>query len=188
MRDLIRFWLDHCQSSRAYSLLEEHGYIHNSYMHGDIGGLNARMSGRFFELDENGEFMIAQAVWRDTPSPSNPVGDPILYDIIAFHPGRPNKWYFLRGEPGLILGEKAHHRASLFDEPLIIHSNPFSWLTSGCVGSVLLDHHGLNQLYGLHEIICENVEHGTRIETGLSIYYKTNMPRFSVPALTENRV
>lgn len=73
----------------------------------------------------------------------------------------------------------------MFGEPLQLHSSPLAWLQSGCKGSVLLDHRGLNHLYGLQDVVCEDVAHGTRIERGLALYHKRNFPRLSVPASRE---
>ena len=185
---MIEFWLRRHQSKEAYALLKEHDYEHDWIKHGDLSGFSVRVSGKFFEPDEDGDFMIVQAVWDDPPSPSNWVENPILQDIICWHPEKPQQWYFLRGEAGVILGEKALFESSLFREPLTLHSTPFDWLKSGCEGSALLDHHGLNKLYGLKGVICEDIEHGTRIEKGLSMYYRTHMPQIAVPTLMENRV
>ena len=184
--DNISFWLDYCQAPKAYTLLEKHGYKHDSIQHGDIGGIKAKISGKFFERCERGNFMIAQAIWEDTPSISNLVEEPILFDIITWHPESHHRWYFLRGEHGLILSERSVFESSIFGDPLTLHSTPFAWLKSGCQGSVLLDQHGLNRLYGLNEVICENTDHGKRLERGLSMYYMKNMPRLSV--IKENRV
>lgn len=176
----ISFWLNHCQSDHAYSLLAQYGYKHDWIKHGDIGGITARISGRFFEWDKDGDFYIAQPIWRDIPSGKNLVTEPILYDVIAWTPSNPAQWYFLRGEHNLILGEKAMHRASICNEPIQLHATPFAWLKAGCRGSVLLDCHGLDRLYGLSEVVCESVDQGKRIKKGLSMYYLKNMPRLSV--------
>jgi hypothetical protein len=167
--DNTSFWLNCCQSSKAHKVLRHHSYNHDPIKHGDLGGIKARISGKFFEWDRDGDFYIAQAVWREAPSLNNPVEFPILYDIIAWQPDSPHQWYFLRGEAGLVLGEKSLSRANLIDEPLRLHSTPMAWLKSGCKGSVLLDHYGLGKLYGLQNIICENIEHGTRLERDLSM-------------------
>lgn len=184
MSDMIKFWLNECchLQSKASNLLESYQYKHDWIRHGDIGGIHAKPTGKYFEPDETGELFIAQGVWYDPPSLHNSVEEPLLFDVIAWHPENPRQWYFYHGEMGLILGERAYFEASLFDEHLSLYSTPFSWLRSGCKGSVLLDHHGLNRLYRLKEVVCEDVAHGTRIEKGLSLYYLQNMPRLSIPA------
>ncbi len=183
---LVSFYINHCfATERAEILLQSYGYEHNALSFGYVGGSNVKTSGRYFEPNAEGEFMIVQAVWHDIPSMDNPLAedDLLLFDLICWHPKEPRKWYFLRGEAGLILGEKAMFEASVFEKPLQLHRTPFAWLQSGCRGSVLLDHHGLNRLYGLQsEVICENIEHGERIEKGLSLYYRKNMPRITIPA------
>lgn len=184
----ISFWLNNCQSDHAYKTLSDYGYEHNWILHGDIGGIHARISGKYFEPDEDGDFFIAQPVWESQPCLYNYVEEPILYDIIAWHPSKPGDWYFYRGETGLILNEWELLESSLYKEPVKLHSTPFAWLQSGCEGSVLLDHHGLSKLYGLSEVVCEDIEHGTRLEKGLSMYYRANLPHLTVPALQENIV
>jgi hypothetical protein len=161
------------------------GYCHDWLKCGDLGGIHARPTGKYFEPDNDGDFFIAQAVWYDQPSAYNYVEEPALFDIIAWHPENPRQWYYLRGETGLILGEKAMFEAGTFGEPLQLHSSPLTWLRSGCKGSVLLDHHALNRLYGLQDVVCEDVAHGTRIEIGLALYHKRNSPRLSVPVSRE---
>jgi len=182
--DLVKFWLNECcpLQLKSCNLLASYQYCHNWLKYGDIGGIHAKVSGKFFTLDDGGEFYIAQAVWYDQPTAHNYVDAPCLFDIIAWQPDAPRQWYFLRGEAGLILNEKALFEAGLWKEPLTLRSTPFAWLRAGCVGSVLLDHHGLNRLYGLSEIVCEDLAHGNRVEAGLSHYYRKNMPRLSVPA------
>lgn len=177
----ISYWLKHCHDAEPYVLLEQFQYKHDWLALGDLGGMRARISGKFFEWDSDGDFYVMQGVWRDIPAPLNPVDEPILYDVICWHPDRPQRWHFLRGECGLILGERAVHRANICNEALQLYRTPFDWLKAGCNGAVLLDKYGLNRLYGLPELICENVEHGKSIEVALHSYYLSNIPRLSVP-------
>lgn len=183
INDIISFWLYQCnERDAAYDLLTSYQYSHKWTQYGDLGGIYAKPSGKYFEPDDNGDLFIAQAIWYDIPCILNYVEEPLLFDVIAWKPEAPRQWYFYRGESGLILGEKAIFEASIHKKPLILHSTPFAWLRSGCKGCVLLDCHGLNRLYGLKNVICEDVAHGTRIEQGLSLYYRKNMPHLSVPA------
>ncbi len=183
---LLSFFVSKCfETDRAEALLEEYGYRHEPFRLGYVGGGNVRISERYFEPDPEGNFMIVQGVWHDIPSMDNPLEEDelLLFDLIAWHPDKPRKCYFLRGEPGLILGEKAMSNALLVDKPLQLHRTPLGWLQSGCAGSVLLDTHSIGRLSGLQgEVICEDIEHAERIERGLGLYHKTNMPRLSVPA------
>lgn len=180
--DNISFWLYQCQSARAYEVLAAYGYKHSSVLHGDIGGATVRVSGRFWELDEGGNYMIIQPVWYDTPSLANPVDEPLLFDLIAWHPRKPEKWYFYRGERGLILGEKPLFEADVFHNPLQLHRTPFAWLKAGCQGSVLLDKHSLNRLSGLKEVVCEDVNQGVRLKEALYAHHLMGMPHLTVPA------
>lgn len=184
---ITSFWLYQCQSKQAYTLLEQYGYYHDELKYGDIGGLKVRLSGKRFEPCENGPFMIALAVWQDTPSWDNNIEDPILNDIIAWRPEAPSQWYFYRGEQGLVLNERSMFECTLLDNPLIIHSTPLAWLQSGCRGCVLLDEHALKHLQGVNDVICEDVHHGTQIENSMHAYLMQGMPNLSVPN-TEYRV
>lgn len=176
MKNLISFWLNSCQSGEGYDLLRCYGYEHDQFNHGDIGGAKVKTADSFFEYDNSGEFMILQAVWEDQPARGNEVRHPIIYDIIAWHPRSPRKWFFLRGEPCLILGERAYFDATIHHEPLLLKPHPLAWLKSGCEGAVLLDHHGLNRLYGLKKVICANEAHSHRVRKGLQQYYLLNTP------------
>lgn len=183
---LLNVFVNQCfETDKADAVLEEYGYRHEPFRLGYVGGGNVRISGRYFEPDPEGAFMIVQGVWHDVPSLDNPLPDEglLLYDLICWHPKTPLKWHFFRGEAGLILGERAMFEASTFAETLQLHRTPFSWLQSGCAGSVLLDQNALGRLYGLQgEVICESLEHAERIDKCLSLYYRTNMPRLSVSA------
>ena len=185
-QDLISFWLYQCCfRAEAYSLLNLFQYSHEWIKYGDLGGVYAVPTGKFFEPHEHGSFFVAQAVWYDMPSAHNEIEEPLLFDIIAWHPEKPRQWYFLRGEAGLILGEKAMFQAAILHEPLLLHSSPLAWLRSGCKGCVLLDYHGLGRLYGLKNLICEDAAHGARIEQGMTRYHKRNFPRLSFSASRE---
>ncbi len=179
MYDLIPFWLYQCRSFEAYKRLSKYGYKHD-LVHGDIGAIRANVSGFFIEPDEQADYLIAQAVWYNTPSVHNYVPEPVLYDIIAWHPDRPNEWYFTRGEHGLVLGYKALWTASMCEQPLLLHSTPLEWLLAGCEGSVLLDSHATSHLYGLSNIICPNLDYALLIEVRLTNHYKQNTPSIAV--------
>ena len=92
MANLIEFWLYQCAARReAYALLEQCQYYHDWIKYGDLGGIHARITGKYFEPDDDGDFFIAQAVWYDQPSARNYVEEPMLFDIIAWHPENPRQ-------------------------------------------------------------------------------------------------
>ncbi len=184
MSDLISFWLNQCNpaSKKTYDLLAQYQYNHDWIKHGDLGGLNVKTSGKYFEPDECGEYMIAQGIWYDQPSLSNWVDESMLFDVIAWHPEEPKRVYFYRGEPSLILGERFMFEANILGKPLMLKRSPFDWLKSGCEGSVLLDKHSLSRLYGLNDVVCTDVDHGERIQAALSQRYLENIPNISIPS------
>lgn len=169
----------------AEALLKEHGHAHEPFKYGYLGGARIAVSGRYFELDDEGKFMICHPVWvGPTPTLHDPVENPILADIIAWSPEKPREWYFLRKEVGLVLGEKSMFMASMFGEPLILHRTPFDWLKADCAGCVLLDRAAVSKLYGLQEVICPDIKYGEFIEKILNAPYTRQMPRLTVPAKT----
>ncbi len=184
MNLLAIFVNEYFRADAAQALLQDYGCLFNPWETGYQGGATIRVEGGFFQPDEAGVFHIITPIYvGPTPTLREPVQNPVIADLVAWHPSKPGRWHFLRGEAELILGERAMFEAVMFGEPLQLNRTPFAWLQAGCKGSVLLDHHGLNRLYGLPEIICENVEHGERIEHGLNLYYRKNMPSISVPAV-----
>ncbi len=188
MNLLAAFVNEYFRTDDAQALLRDHGCLFDPWETGYQGGAKIRVSGRFFQHDEGGNFCVVTPVYLGpTPTLREPVENPVIADLVAWHPSNPGKWHFLRGEAGLILGERAMFEASIFGEPLRLYRTPFAWLQTGCAGSVLLDHHGLNRLYGLREVVCKNIEHGERIERGLSLFYRKNMPSISVPAVDKRQ-
>jgi hypothetical protein len=73
--------------------------------------------------------------------PVAPIYTPIFFDpidLVAFHPGEPERVYFRRGI-GDVLGEDAIHRAVFTELPLIIRDDPLIWLQTGATDTVVLD-------------------------------------------------
>ena len=91
MTDIISHWLENCiyGSLQAYKALAQAGYQHDWIRHGDLGGIRARIDGRFFEPDRYGEFWVAQPIWVEQPTAFHYVENPILEDIIAWQPAQP---------------------------------------------------------------------------------------------------
>lgn len=182
MNNNITFWLEHCVcgSSQAYEILTQAGYTHDWMKQGDLGGIKARIDGRFFEPDPDGEFWIGQPVWVEQPTAYHYVENPILEDIIAWQPAQPDIWYFHRGETGLILGEENLVYAQLAGEKAVLHRTPLDWLKAGRTGCVILDQHGLHRLLDVTEIVCADVKHGMEVKEKLNRYCLRQMPKFYV--------
>lgn len=182
MKDTISFWLDHCVhcSLQTYEVLAQAGYTHDWLNQGDLGGIRARIEGRFFTPDPEGVFWIAQPVWQETPTAFHYVESPLLEDIIVWQPHQPERWSFLRGETGLILGEKNLVYSQLAGEKTVLHKTPLDWLKARSAGSVLLDRHGLHRLLGVAEVICADVKHGREIKEQLNNYCLSQMPKLFV--------
>ncbi len=183
MNLLTAFVHDLFQTDHAEALLARYGHKHDPFRFGYIGGAKVRTSGRYFERDDEGEFMVCQPVWvGPTPTLHNPVDEPILADVIAWNPEKPREWHFFRKEAGLILGEESMFRASMFGDALILHRTPLEWLKAGCAGCVLLDRAAVSKLYGLQEVVCPDLKYGEFIEAILNAPFTRRMPRLSVPA------
>lgn len=183
MKNNISFWLEYCISStpQTYTLLEQAGYQHDWIQHGDLGGIKAWIDGNFFSPDPEGAYWIAQPVWySETPTPIHYVENPILDDIIVWQPEQPERWYFFRGETGLILGEQNLLYSQLTGEKAVLHRTPFEWLKAGSTGAVLLDKHGLHRLLDVQEIVCMDVNYGAQIKERLNSYCLRQMPRFYI--------
>lgn len=182
MSSNISFWIQNCvyDAQQAYEVLAEVGYTYDWLTYGDLGGITARIDGRFFEPDPDGEFWVAQPVWVEQPTAFHYVEDPILEDIIVWKPMQPYIWHFLRGETGLILGEQNLIFAQLAGEKAVLHRTPLDWLKAGCAGSVLLDEYGLYRLLDVTEIVCADVKHGMEVKEKLNRYCLRQMPKFYV--------
>lgn len=185
--EIISWWLlEACRHGCfAIKLLAEHGYIYDWIRHGDIGGARVKVHGRYFELDPDGQFMILQAVWHDIPSLFNWVESPLLFDVIAWHPKRPGRWYYLRGEAGLVIGEKAMFEALMFDERLLVHATPFEWIKSGCMGVVILDVGALHRLLGIKEVAFTDKQFAADVRKRLLRFVLKDVPKIYVSAMEE---
>lgn len=151
--DLINFWLNDCYApERAEEILYEHGISYNGRLLGEVKIIYGSPSGCYIEPSSEGVEMIAVPVWYEIPCLLSPVDDPCLFDIIAFNPQEPKKWYFLRKEYGLILGERNLFNASINNDPLVVHRTPLDWLANGCQGIVLLSQSSISRLQGTHKI------------------------------------
>lgn len=161
-------------------MLERYNYKHDWIRLGDLGGFTVKISGKYFELDENGSLMVAQGVWENQPSLSNYVEEPLLFDIIAWHPSQPYKWFYLRGETGLILGEKSLFEAQIFGMPLYVYETPLEWLKAGMKGIVLLDFYSLHCLIGIEQVVFTNPHFGQKIKNRLTAFIYKGFPKFCI--------
>ena len=89
-----------------------------------------------------------------------------LLDLIAVDLDHPERYWRRRGD-ALILGNGFLEIAGQEGEPIPVFKNPITWLRSGGAGIVVLDWNYIRDLLLDHELIAEDVELGTRLETAL---------------------
>ena len=89
-----------------------------------------------------------------------------LVDLVAVDIDRPDRFWRRRGE-ALILGNAFLEIAGQEFEPVPVFKNPMSWLRSGGAGIAILDWDYARDLLLDHELIAEDVDLGTRLETTL---------------------
>lgn len=150
---------------------------------GDPLPVKVRTDRRYFEpIDPGGTAMLVQPVYAGPiPSIFEPVESPCLADMIAYSPRDAGKWYWRRGEQGLVLGDLNLERAELFSEPVRVHRNPLEWLRSGGEGVCVLDGsaHTMDRLRHVGAIIASDVEHGVELEKRLR--RPTRCPPINIP-------
>ena len=179
--ELIFIWQSHAlnMKGQAHLVLREHEFTQSSLDREDIGGAYVKKHGRFFDFDASGQFMILQGIWEYNDE--NPE-EPILCDMIAWHPSQPKEILFLRGEEGGLLGEKSLFMAQTFQDDLSIYETPFDWLKNDSNGCVLLDVKSIHELIGVSRVICTNSYFGKFLKTQLTQYIYRGFPEFYVSA------
>ncbi len=93
-----------------------------------------------FEPQEDGKPAIILPVADEYPISEWPGDASPVYDLVAFIPSLPDKW-FLRVGDGIVLGHRNIDKArpSIHGrEPLEVFSTPLAWLQNGCRGVVFL--------------------------------------------------
>lgn len=137
----VKSWdiYDHCGGVRAAAVSTEAG---------------------FFTPDKLGRDMIIQPIHEfhiesldyDQPEPD---------DLIAWHPSRPEKWFFRVGDPTPILGKGllAHYRLSQHDYiglTLNVYHTPLEWLRNAGNGVCCLNRRSIREMLGLRHITVHN--------------------------------
>ena len=61
-----------------------------------------------------------------------------IFDLVAFSPSQPLKWWTRLGIATL-LGEEIRDRTAFFGDPLVIHPTPLDWLRADADGGCILD-------------------------------------------------
>lgn len=77
-----------------------------------------------------------------------PVMDGVVVDLVAWLPGKPDRWYLRRGTNS-VLGWHDLRHAIVYGRPIRVHATPFDWLLSGLEGCV-----PLTQEAGVHFLGC----------------------------------
>ncbi len=86
--------------------------------------------------------------------------------MVAVDLNHPDRFRRHRGK-ALVLGAAYLEIARQECEPVSVFKNPLSWLKSGGAGIAILDWNYARDLLLDHELIAEDVELGTRLETAL---------------------
>ena len=134
--------------------------------------VRVRVDGSYFEpSDPDGTVMLVQPVYAGPiPWIYDPVESPCLADIIAYSLHDPSRWYWRRGECGLVLGDENLERAELFHESVRLYRTPFDWLKAGGDGVCPLDRRDntLERLRHVGSIIVDSVGLGRDIKRTMS--------------------
>ncbi len=128
-------------NSRQRKKLEGMG-VSREAMHrcGGFGWARVSTTGRLYMLSDAGNVAFIQLVWAG-PAPSiyQAVGDPLLDDLIAWHPDEPTRWHYRLGTPGAALGADNLDLAHSEGWPICFATTPLDWLRGVCRGALLLD-------------------------------------------------
>lgn len=184
MTDILHEWATIGVDCEAWRKMEAFGIPWETLNRcGDPLPVRVRTDGSYFEpSDPDGTVMLVQPVFAGPiPSIFVPVDEPCLVDLIAYSPREPGRWFWRRGEHGLVLGDENLERAELFSEPVRVHRNPLEWLRSGGEGVCVLDGsaHTMDRLRHVGAIIASDVEHGVELEKRLRRL--TRCPPINIP-------
>lgn len=108
---------------------------------GDLGWARvSTIGGRCYTPSDVGQVRVIQPVWAG-PAPSiyQAVENPVLADLIAWHPERPTRWWYRIGDPGATLGADNLDLAHVEGLPITFEMTPLDWLRGDCRSAVLLD-------------------------------------------------
>lgn len=134
----------------------------------DAGGIGATLvavNHGLWSFDPAGKAMIVLPVIE---------GD-CIEDLVAFRPDEPERWYLHQGAYGATLGLETVWEAESYQEPILVHPSPLSWLQAECLGVCVLSDVG-RVLAGQSRVVCLDVVHGETIERAL----RSRMPSIEV--------
>ena len=98
------------------------------------------IGGRCYSPSPAGDVMVIQPVWAGhAPSIYQAVEHPVIFDLIAWHPDRPTRWYYRIGDPGAVLGVDHLEMAHAEGLPICFATTPLDWLRGDCRGAMLLE-------------------------------------------------
>ena len=140
--DLAREWLaTPSLNSRQRHQLENEGVTREAvHRCGGLGWTRVATTGRLYMPSDAGDVMLIQPVWAG-PAPSiyQAVEHPQLFDLIAWHPEEPTRWFYRLGAPGAVLGADNLSLAHSEGWPITFELSPLAWLLANCCGAVLLE-------------------------------------------------
>ncbi len=107
---------------------------------GGLGAAQIHRTGRTFSFAGYGRLQVIMPVWSGAaPGRFSYVEEPLLLDLLAFHPSAPEFWLYRVGAPGLILGENVYVDALRSGAPFKAFATPLEFLENDCRGAVWLD-------------------------------------------------
>lgn len=128
-------------NSRQRRQLEELGVTREArHRCGGLGWSRVSITGRLYIPSDAGDVAIIMPVWAGAaPSIYQAVEDPLLDDLIAWHPDNPTRWLYRLGTSGAVLGADNLDLAHSEGWPICFALTPLQWLRGDCRGSVLLE-------------------------------------------------
>lgn len=157
-----------CDRLRSLGL----GHLVNSWRGPQLfGAARIRPDGQSFALDPDGGIPAIVAVAWDRPCPLDdglPGWSEAVDGLVAFSADAPGRWWTLGGIN--LLGRVWLERASVLEEPAIIHDTPLDWLRAGGHGSVVLDWRAppLLALAAVGQMVAQSHRTATRIRRALT--------------------
>ena len=96
------------------------------------------------------------------------VESPII-GLVSTNPRKPDHWH-LWADTAPVLGAEGIEHATHYGEPLTLYGTPWTWLTSGAEGAVILDWkcHVAFWLAGVKRVLADDDETAKRLLTAIS--------------------
>ena len=160
--------------------LMKHGVAPSVLVDALVGIEKIEVEGELYHPSGDGAVVVIMPVVEWTPDgpylnaegfihPDGPPAfEPILVDLVAWRLRDPERWWFRRGEPALMLGRDNLEVAAWLESPIKVFRTPLGWLRNGCRGVVLINRNGLESAFiGVRHLDAEDLEHGRELRDWL---------------------